>query len=111
MTIDTQLYLLTGGLSVLGLVSAWQAWRLRMIYRSRSSWIGMVTFLLLGGRQAYSLFRLRTNISDARARGAMIDHLTIEQWIVGVLWVYAIMIGFVAWQHWQHRELERSFGI
>lgn len=107
MTIDNQLYLLTGGLAVLSIIAAWQASKLRSIYRSGSSWVGAITFFLLGARHVYSLVRLKSNIAGARARGVMIDHLTTEQWIVGVGWVYVIMIGFVAWQHWQHRDLKK----
>ena len=110
VSVDIQLYLLSSGLTTLSMVAAWQSWRLRKIYRSRSSLIGVVTFVLLGGRQAYVLFRLKNNIAAARAKGLMIESLTTEQWIVSVLWAFAIMIGFVTWQHWQHREL-KALGI
>lgn len=107
MSIDVQLYLLTGGLTVLGLVAAWQAFRLGTIYRSHASWIGAVTFLLLAGRQAYALYRLQHNINEARERGYMIERLTAEQWLVGVLWGYVIMAGFITWQHLQRRDLKK----
>lgn len=107
VSIDTQLFLLTGGLALGMTIVAWQAFRLREIYRSRSALVGAVTFLLLGSRQVYNLFRLRSNIADARTRGIMIDHLSLEQWLVGVVWGYAIVIGFLIWMHWQHRDLKR----
>lgn len=107
VSIDAQLYLLTSGLAILGLIAAWQAFRLRKIYRTYSSWIGAVTFLLLAGRQVYVLYRLRSNIAEARRLGYMIDHLSLEQWIVGVLWMYLTAVGFVLWQHRQHRDLKR----
>lgn len=107
MNIDAQLYILTSGLAALGLVAAWQAYRLRKIYRTYSSWIGAVTFLLLAGRQVYALIRLRANIAEARRLGYMIDHLSAEQWVVGILWPYVIFTGFILWQHWQHRDLKR----
>lgn len=109
-SIDVQLYLLSGGLAVLGLVAAAQSLRLRKIYRSRSSWIGAFAFLLLAGRQVYALYRLKANLAEARRLGYMIDHLSVEQWIVGVLWPYAILASFVIWQHWQHREFKK-FGV
>lgn len=107
MSIDVQLYLLTSGLASLGLVAVWQAWRLRRIYRSYASWIGAATFLLLSGRQVYALVRLHANLAEARRIGYMIDHLSLEQWIVGVLWPYAIFAGFVLYQHQQRRDLKR----
>lgn len=107
VSIDAQLYVLTGGLATLGIVAARQAWRLRTIYRSHASWIGAITFLLLAGRQIYALYRLQHNIKEARLRGYMIERLTAEQWIVGVLWGYAIMGGFVLYQHYQHRDLKK----
>ena len=107
MSIDLQLYLLSGGLAGGGAIAAWQSFRRRKIYRSTSAFIGMVTFVLLGTRQVYSILRLRSSIAQARTRGTMIEHLSIEQWIVGVLWGYLIIVGFVLWQHWQHLEIKR----
>lgn len=107
MNIDVQLYLLTSGLAILGLVATWQAFRLRKIYRSYSSWIGAFTFLLLAGRQVYALYRLKSNLAEARRLGYMIDHLSVEQWIVGIVWPYAIFAGFIAWQHWQRADLKK----
>lgn len=95
VSIDTQLYILTSGLAILGLIAAWQAFRLRSIYRSYSSWIGAFTFLLLAGRQVYALYRLKANLAEARRLGYMIDHLSAEQWVIGVLWPYVILAGFV----------------
>lgn len=107
MSIDAQLYILTSGLALGMVVVAWQAFRLRKVYRSHSALIGAITFLLLGSRQVYTLFRLRSNIAQARRQGIMIDHLSLEQWLVGVVWGYAIVIGFLIWMHWQHRDLEK----
>lgn len=107
MSIDAQLYILTSGLALGMAVVAWQAFRLRKVYRSHSALIGAITFVLLGSRQVYTLFRLRSNIAQARRQGVMIDHLSLEQWLVGVVWGYAIVIGFLIWMHWQHRDLEK----
>jgi hypothetical protein len=107
MTIDFQLYLITSGLAVGALIAAWKAFHLRSILRSRSSLFGAFIFLLLGARQSYSLFRLKANLVDARAKGYMIDHLSTEQWLVGVLWPYVVIYGFVFWLYWQHRDLKR----
>lgn len=110
MSIDLQLYLITIGIVAGTLIAAWQAFKLRSIYRSNSSLFGAFVFLLLGARQLYGLIRLKSTIADLRAKGVMIDHLTTEQWIVGVVWVYAIVIGFIIWQHWKRRDL-RKLGI
>ena len=107
LSIDTQLYLIAGGLTLLLLFAAWQAFKLRGIYRSNSSWVGAFTFFLLASRQAFTLYRLKSNIAAARARGIMIDHLTTEQWLVAVVWAYAVAIGFVVWMHWQRQDLKR----
>lgn len=107
VSIDAQLYILTSGLAALGLIAAWQALRLRNIYRSYSSWIGAITFLLLAGRQVYALIRLRANLAEARRLGYMIDHLSTEQWLVGVVWPYAVIVGFILWQDRQHRDLKK----
>lgn len=107
MTIDTKLYLITGGIAALSLVATWQAFRLKTIYGSGSSLFGAFVFFLFGARQFYLLIRLKTQIAEARAQGVMIDKLTVEQWVVGVIWVYAIVIGFVIWMHWRRRDLKK----
>lgn len=122
MTIDVQIWVVSGTFTLLSLVAAWQAWRLKKIYRSGSSWIGMITFILLGGQRLYGLFRLQANIEKSRAiieeakakgvnmRGVNLDRLSPEQWL-GVAWSFAIIFGFIVWQHWQHRDFEKNFGI
>lgn len=110
MTIDTQLYLITAGLALGSAVAAWQAFQLRNFYRSGSALFGAFVFLSLGARQIYTLIRLHAAIADARARGIMIDHLSTEQWIVGVAWTYQITIGFIVWQYWKRQDL-RKYGI
>lgn len=107
MSIDVQLYLIVGGLVVCSLITTWQAFQLRKIYRSSSSLIGALAFLAFGGKQVYGLVRLKSNIAGARLRGVMIDHLSTEQWLVGVVWSYAIVFGFILWMHWQHRDLKK----
>lgn len=107
LAIDTQLYLITSGIAALTLIAAWQAFKLRSIYRSGSSLFGACVFLLLGARQLYGLIRLHSTIADLRAKGVMIDHLTVEQWLVGVVWIYAILVGFVVWQHWKRNDLKK----
>lgn len=107
MTIDTQLFLITGGLVICAVIAAWQAWKLGGILRANSAKFGAFVFFLLGARQVYGMIRLKANIADARARGVMIDRLTVEQWIVGVIWVYAIMIGFIVWMHWRRSDLKK----
>lgn len=106
LNVDAQLYLLSSGLTVGFLFAAWQALRLRKAYRSKSSLIGAIAFLLLLGRQLYSLIRLRANLRDARAQGIIFDHLSGEQWLI-VVWAYAIMLCFVLWQHRQYKDLKR----
>lgn len=110
MSIDAQLYLLTGGLSIIIGFAAYQAYTLKNLYKSKSSALGAFIFILLGARQVYSLLRLHHNIADARANGVMIDHLTLEQWLVGVVWAYLIAFGFTIWLHWQRNDL-RKLGI
>ena len=107
MTIDTQLFLITGGLTICSLVCAWQAYMLGGILRANSAKFGAFVFFLLGARQVYGMIRLKANIATARARGVMIDQLTVEQWLVGVIWVYAIMIGFIIWLHWRRSDLKK----
>lgn len=107
ISIDTQLYLITGGLAVLVGFAAYQAYRLKDLYRSKSSAFGAFVFMLFGLRQIYTLFRLKHNIADARAKGVMIESLSLEQWLVGVLWAYAIAIGFVIWLYWQRNDLKK----
>lgn len=118
MSIDAQLFVITGGLAVCSLFATWQAFRLRAIYRSKASWVGAVTFLLWGGRHVYSLTTLRGNIAKSRLiieeaklkgvnlRGVTLDHLTGEQWL-NIIWIYAIAFGFIWWQHLQHRDLKK----
>ena len=118
MSIDIQLYIISGGLVVLSGVAAWQAFRLRAVYRSKASWIGMVTFILLGLQRLYGFYGLKKNIAksrliieDAKAkgvnlRGVNLDRLSPEQW-VGIAWSIIVLLGFIAWQHWQHRDLRR----
>lgn len=107
MSIDHQLFLIVGGFALAMLIPAWQSFQLRAIYRSGSSAVGALTFLMLAGKNVYGFLRLRANIADARAKGIMIDHLTPEQWIVGVVWSFAIAAGFIWWLHWQHRDLKK----
>jgi hypothetical protein len=104
LSIDVQLYLLNAGLTGGAFFAAWQAFGLRKTYRSKSSWVGAFTFLSMGLHQAYDLYRLQSAIAEARAKGYMIDHLTTEQWLSGVLWLYVIVAGFILWLHLQHRE-------
>lgn len=107
MSIDAQLYVITAGLTLGVLVAAWQAYQLKKLYRSKSSAFGAFVFVLFGARQTYSLLRLKANISAARAQGTMIDHLNAEQWIVGVVWAYAIIVGFNVWLHWKYLDLKK----
>lgn len=107
MSIDTQLYLLTAGIAIGMSIVAWQAFQLRKIYRSHSSLIGALSFLALGLKQVYGLIRLHSLIAEARAKGVMIEHLSIEQWLVGVFWNYLIIMSFIFWLHLQHRDLKQ----
>lgn len=107
LSIDTQLYILSVGICIIQLIPIYQAYVLKTLYKSNSALFGAFVFFLSGSRQAYVLFRLRYNIADARAKGYMIDHLTLEQWLVGIVWIYAIGIGFVIWLHWKRYDLKK----
>lgn len=78
----------------------------------------MFTFILLGLQRLYGLYRLKANIATSRLildeakakgvnlRGVSLDRLSPEQW-VGIIWSFAILAGFILWQHWQYRDLKR----
>jgi hypothetical protein len=107
LSIDSQLYLLTAGL-VLGMgFASYQAFRLKLSYRSHSSLIGSLAFMALTGRQVYGLYRLRSAIAEARAKGVMIERLSWEQWVVNVGWVYLVVALFIWWLTWQRRDLKK----
>lgn len=103
-SIDTQLFVFTGGLAVGMLFVAWMAYRLRRIYRTNSALVGALAFIALAARQVYGLLRLRSQIAEARTKGVMIDHLSLEQWLVGVGWAYLIVILFIVWMLWQRHD-------
>lgn len=107
LSIDAQLYILTGGLVILIGIAAIQAFLLKNIYKSKSSTFGAFVFVLFGLRQLYTFFRLKSNIALARQQGVMVDHLNLEQWIVVVLWPYLIAIGFVIWLQWRRNDLKK----
>lgn len=106
-TIDVQLYLFTAGLTLALLVAAWQAGRLHNEYRSRSSVVGALAFLLLALRQVYAMLTLRSAIADARTRGFMIEQFTLEQWLTLVIWPYIVAGLFIWWLTWKRIENRR----
>lgn len=102
-----QFYLLTCGICFLSGVAALQALMFKKYYPSGSSWLGMIAFVLWGLRFAYNTYRLGHSIEEARAKGYMIEHLTTEQWLVAVIWAYAITLAFILWQHWRRWDLKK----
>lgn len=107
MDIEAQLYIITGGICILFLIPIYQAYVLKTLYKSKSSLFGAFVFFLVGSRQTYALFRLKHNINELKAKGVIIEKLTIEQWLVGVVWVYAIAIGLIIWLHWKRHDLKK----
>lgn len=79
---------------------------LARIYHSGAWLVGAVAFILLGSKQIKNLLRLPAAIMDAQAKGVMINHLSLEQWI-DVIWSYAAIAAFIWFLDWLRRDLKK----